>query len=648
MIITLSKNKNMLKSLYLPILLSASLLLSLPVSLSAQFSARLIPDSLKKDANAVIRSYNFHIQVKDERRAEMTVDQVITLMNRNADDKATLLVFYDKFDNVGEISGEIYDAEGVLVRKLKLKEIEDQAVSGGNFATDNRVFVARLVHDSYPYTVHFHYTTSIKGMFSFPSWTPMEEENTAVEHARLEITTPQSIRHKTVNIAGPEVSDNEGTTRYLWEVKSRPAIESEPKGPHWREYIPIVYLAPPRFEIEGYKGKNESWQDFGKFFHDLNTGRDKLPEALAQKVADLTKGLTTNEEKIAILYRYMQENTRYISIQLGLGGWQTFDAEYVYTNGYGDCKALTNYAKGMLSAVGITAYPALIYAGDVAPDILSDFSSNQFNHVILCVPNEGDTLWLECTSRNLPSGYLGQFTEDRYTLLVTPEGGKLIRTPSRPPEANRQERKAAVSLDKAGTAAVQVVVTSTGYQQDDLTGSVMAASEREKEQWLRESISAKSFELTAFRFEGRVEAEIPTFRYTYELKAPNWASASGTRFFLAPNQLERSNYIPEAVEKRTQPVVNTYPYWDTDTIEYSLPEGYVIETMPQMPLRVSSDFGEYEANIDFRPEAGKLIYTRSLLMHKTRQPAENYEVYRNFWRDITKADKIQVVLSGKS
>lgn len=626
--------------------------LLLPSGLFAQFAVSLIPDSLLKNAHAVIRRSDQIILMKSDRKSETTFDQVITLLNHNADHLSHIYAPNSKFYTAKEISGEIYDAEGNLVRKLKSNEIEDIVPDdGSSFVSDSRAYVAHLKHDRYPYTVHIRYILGQNGLFSFPAWMPQNDENVSVEKARLEVITAegQEFRHKVINMPEkPYVVGEKGNTHYLWQVSSLPAIKTEPLGPPWREYVPVIYLAPTTFEIEGYKGSNMSWSDFGLFFHTLNSGRDKLPEELEQKVKELTQHLQTKEAKVQAIYRYLQENTRYVGIQLGIGGWQTFDAEYVYKNGYGDCKALSNYAKGMLNAVGINSHAVLIKAGDFTSDILPDFSSSQFNHVILCVPNEQDTIWMDCTMNNHPAGYLGMFTEDRYALVVTPEGGKLTRTPSSPPKFNQQQRKAAVTLDKKGNATAQVVVTATGYQQDDLAEYLVTLSESEKKDWIKKTISAKSFELTGFKFDGEVPAERPTYRYAYDLTSVNWASASGTRFFLAPNQLERYNNLPEKVEIRTQPVISKYPYWDTDTIEYHLPEGFVIESMPEMPLQVESEFGAYEANIDFQPQSGKLIYTRSLLMHKTRKPAESYEPYREFIRDVIKADKIQVVLSGKS
>ncbi len=616
------------------------------------FRTDLIPKELKEDANAVVRSHKISIEVRDEKRATIYVEKVITCLNRQAaQDHATLAVFYDDFDQIESIEGEIFDATGKSVRRLKAKEIRDISASGSSFATDSRVKVATLNYDRFPYTVLFRYRQRIKGLFAFPAWVPQDEERLAVEFARLDVFTQpgQPIKYKSLNInEKPEMGTENGMQRYRWEVEDLPAIESEVNGPPWREYTPVVYLAPLNFEIDGYKGSNESWKDFGVFFFTLNKGRQTLPKDLQQQVWAMTENLESTSAKIDTLYRYMQDNTRYVSIQLGIGGWQTFDPEYVYENGYGDCKALSNYVQSMLSAAGIPAYPVLIRAGDDARDIMPDFSANQFNHVILCVPTETDTTWLECTASHLPPGYLGRFTEDRYGLMTLPEGGVLVRTPSSPPSANQQIRRAEVVLDKKGNAEVQVEMVATGYQQDDLVEGIDQLSEPEKEKWLRSTIDAKSFELTNYSFDGTQAADVPTYQYSYALKATNWASASGSRFFLAPNQLQRYSNVPEKMEDRTQPVLTKYPYLDTDTITYTLPEGFVIEAMPDMPLKIESEFGTYTADIDFRPETGTMTYIRSLRMRKTRQPASAYDNYRQFMRDIVKADKVQIVLSGKS
>ncbi len=76
---------------------------------------------------------------------------------------------------------------------------------------------------------------------------------------------------------------------------------------------------------------------------------------LNRKVHELTDHLTDKRQKVFALYDYLQKNTRYISVQLGIGGWQPFPADYVATKRYGDCKALSNFMVALLKEAGIKA-----------------------------------------------------------------------------------------------------------------------------------------------------------------------------------------------------------------------------------------------------------------------------------------------------
>ena len=95
----------------------------------------------------------------------------------------------------------------------------------------------------------------------------------------------------------------------------------------------------------------------------------------------------------------MQNKTRYVSIQLGIGGYQPFEASVVDKTGYGDCKALSNYMLSMLETIGIKGHYALIMAGQNSPELEEDFPSSQFNHAIVAVPNGADTLWASLAGR---------------------------------------------------------------------------------------------------------------------------------------------------------------------------------------------------------------------------------------------------------
>ncbi|RYF78900.1 MAG: DUF3857 domain-containing protein, partial [Chitinophagaceae bacterium] len=316
-------------------------------------------------------------------------------------------------------------------------------------------------YKNYPYTVEYEVELEYKHTFYFPDWQPQADEYLSVEKSRYTFVSPQdyTLRYKAFNYPSEPVATTEKNKKLMtWEIKSLPAVIRPYASPSWTELTTSVLFAPSDFQMEGYKGNAASWQEFGKFILTLNQGRDKLPDAILQKVTSLTAGLSSAREKVVKLYEYLQQNTRYISIQLGIGGFQPFEASYVAQKGYGDCKALSNYMYSLLKAAGIPSYHALIHAGNSleAKSLVNDLPSTQFNHMVLFVPLEKDTMWLECTSQDNPAGYSGGFTGNRQALAITPEGGKLVSTPRYQSAENRQFRFVKGTINEEGGLNIAV------------------------------------------------------------------------------------------------------------------------------------------------------------------------------------------------
>ena len=78
------------------------------------------------------------------------------------------------------------------------------------------------------------------------------------------------------------------------------------------------------------------------------------------KAAELTKGLSTDEDKIRALYNYVSTQFHYVSLSFGNGRYQPHAAEDVLENEYGDCKDKHTLLAALLKAAGYDAWPALI------------------------------------------------------------------------------------------------------------------------------------------------------------------------------------------------------------------------------------------------------------------------------------------------
>lgn len=611
------------------------------------------PEPASLDAMVEFDRTSFKVERTDRATEQRRVRVVV--MGAGGRDAGRLVVPYNRFRNVKRIEARLLDASGEVVRKLDKDEINDFAATGaGNLYDDYRFKVVDLFYDQYPYTVEYQYEVEHKGFVYWPEWTPQSSQYPVMQ-ASLELSVPDDIevrfRNRLLDLE-PELFEARGVQRYTWKAGPLPAWTTEPFGPAWRDQMPAVVTSTGVFKMDGYEGDMSTWNGVARWYGLINEGRQVLPDEEAAKARSLVAGVTTDREKARILYEHLQRTTRYVSIQLGIGGYQSFPAGYVCERRYGDCKALTTYMQGLLEAVGIKSNHALIRAGRNAPDVSPEFSSLlQFNHVILAVPmseaaNGGapaDTLWLECTSQTAPFGYLGSFTEDRHALLITKRGGQLVRTPATAPEDNRQDRVATVRLTKTGDATAEIVTRYSGNQHGRIRSQFAQASALERDQAIREMIQIPSFSLQETDFSG-IDERHETLELPLSLDLPRYASRSGKRLFIAPNLMERWTNVPDRLDGPRQHPVRTgpYPYVDTDTVYFHVPAGFRPESMPA-PVHLETDFGTFDTETTLLDD-GRLRFTRRLRMARTDAPAESYEAFRSFVRGIVRSDKSRVVL----
>jgi hypothetical protein len=404
----------------------------------------------------------------------------------------------------------------------------------------------------------------------------------------------------------------------------------------------VLFAAPTYFDFDGFKGDLKSWENMGSWIYQLNKGKDVLTDATKQDVAKAISGLGTDQEKVRALYHYLQGKTRYVSIQLGLGGLMPFDALTVDKYGYGDCKALSNYMGALLKEAGIKSHYALIYGGEGRRILVEDFPKSYFNHAILAVPMENDTIWLECTSQSNPFGYLGNFTSDRQALLVTEAGGKLVRTPKYNHSQNAMTQKAIFKIEESGNAkgSLELEVRATQAENGGVIDVVRASSDTKKK-WIQQYFGLPSLEVVSYEF-GLEDAPIPVVIVKSDLVVKNMAGKSGNRFFLQPNQLNvYSTNLPAAKDGRKGRFERKMGFVDVDEIVYAWPEGFEVENLPK-EISIDSEFGVYRA--EFLVEGTQLTYKRNFELRDGVYEASQYQPYRDFLSKVERSDKTKVVL----
>jgi hypothetical protein len=627
-----------------------------------KYPADAIAPALRENAHAVVRAYDEVVTVKSASQLTKTIHKVVTILDpAGSDAYGELVVSYDALNRINYLRGAVYDAQGRLLHQLRPAEVRDQGLgsAGGSFMTDLRVRYADLRQPATPYTVEFDYEIASENTLFYPNWQPQSEENVSLEAATLQVTTSTALPLRFEEqllpagaASAPVVAGNQ--TTYRWHLPAQPAVEEEPLSPSVDELLPAVHLAPATFEVQGYAGSLASWQSLGLWTYQLGKGRDVLPPALTAKMAQLMVSDPDPRARARKVYEFVQGSTRYVSVQLGLGGWQTAPATAVATGGYGDCKALSNYTCALLKAAGLPAYVALVGAGADEADVRAGFPSSQFNHAILCMPlaargtSPADTVWLECTSQTDAFGYMGTFTGNRHALLLTPDGGRLVATPRYGAQANRQQRRTDLWLDATGSAKATVRTQRVGLAQDRYAQLLHEADAEEQKKYVANRLRLSHFTITNLRLAAAPVTKpqaLPGVVELLGLELPGMATPAGRRMLLEPNVLGRLAALPAQVGPRQMPLALPLASLSQDTVRLHLPVGFKAENLPQ-PVQLTSAYGTYTSTCTTLPD-GTLQYVRQFETHRpagTTLPAAKYPEYQDFSRKVSQADHAQVVL----
>ena len=319
---------------------------STTASTAQEYSVATLADSLRQNAQAVVRLYETDFQYNSPSSATARHDIVVTLLDRRGARHADLVCYVDMFSSLKSFSAEICDASGRVIRKLGKGDLNYTEYSQ-HLADDAAYYWLEPPLSVFPCTVRYRYETAHKnGMFGTLRFVPLSTDiGVALEKARFRLSTPAGYAFNcrcTPFPVEPVRHTDRGRDNYEWTFPSRTAVLDEPLIPPARERLPILYFAPSEFTYDKTQGNMQDWPRFGVWMDGLLAGRGQLPPALQAEIHDLTDTIPDKRGKIEALYRYLGRTTRYVSIQLGIGGWQPMDAATVYANKFGDCKALSN------------------------------------------------------------------------------------------------------------------------------------------------------------------------------------------------------------------------------------------------------------------------------------------------------------------
>jgi uncharacterized protein DUF3857 len=380
-----------------------------------------------------------------------------------------------------------------------------------------------------------------------------------------------------------------------------------------------------------------------------------------QKVTALTSSAPTTLAKMQTLARFVQTDIRYVAIELGIGGLQPHPAAEIFSHHYGDCKDKAILLGSMLHEVGVESFPISINTtrGGAAPD--RPPTEEWFNHEILAIrlpddvkdpsllaviehPKLGRILIFDPTDEWTPFGRLRGELQANYGLIVTGDGGELIKLPQLSAALNGVVRTAKLALSPSGTLSGDFMEQRNGDYGTQQRASLKSVSKDVDRIKFLESLishSLPSFQITKASLLNLNQPDQP-FGYQYSLVAQNYAKTAGNLLLVRPRVVGiNTSDLLETKEQRRYPVEFDGPWKNSDSIEISIPAGYEVDDLPP-PVNADYGFASYHSKTEV--SGSTLKYTRTFEVKELSVPVNKVEELKKLYRIIAGDERNTAVL----
>ncbi len=576
--------------------------------------------------------------IKDRKR----VLEEVTLQINGKED-LWLTEYYLPYDvsNEPEIEAQFLDANGLEIKKLKNKHFSKTSdFSYDTFHSDDKIMHLDLSWHTYPYKIKLSISEEYDQYLFLVNWSPYFKFNAPTKQATLQIEIPNniSIALDTNRVDYYTSVEMENSTQFTWKFKNLEKIKGESFAPPLETLMPYVRVVPQSFNYK-VQGNASSWSDFGNWVHQLNMGKDVLTLDEQLKVDALLNGVTDKKEQVKILYYYLQDVTRYINVDIGYGGLEPYPASYVCKNKFGDCKALSVFMKALLKHKGIESFLVDIHAGSKIKRINKNVPSQQFNHVILAVPLETDTLWLENTSSTTPFNYLGTFTQNRLGLLVDGHSSRLVKTPALQNNEVREHYVYEVNIKPDHSATFQVKAALKGPLAMQLKSIDANLSGLAKKEYLIQELNWTAFEKTEVGLE-MPDRDSAKVKVRAVAKASSFVRDLGPLSIIKPVSFKLDPLRDPSERKQTVAVY--YPIHKISEANYHLPnltEDFEVK-LPEN-VRLEHEMGYYE--VICKKLERSILIKKTFQLYSTESESMVYDKLFSFLSEVKQYEAQNVI-----
>jgi hypothetical protein len=621
-------------------------------------AARLTLPTYSAETDAVVLLDEGTTVVKEDGDIETTSREAIRILRPEGKHYGVMAIPFDNETRLTYLKGWSIGAKGEEYEVKEKDAVESAQFDGMILYSDDRMKTLSIPGVEPGVVIGFEYVHKERPTIDQAVW--YLQRGIPVVRSHFTLRLPPGWEFATTWVNYPEqkpiVESSHETT---WEIQNLPAIEWEPMMPSVRAIAGRLAITFFSQQTRAAQKSHMSWQDVGKWYGGLVGDRRQASPGIKSKTQELTSHAAGSQAKIQALSEFVQKYIRYVAIEIGIGGFQPHPAADIYSNLYGDCKDKATLLSSMLREAGIDSYYIVVHThrGSVAPEFPTPLT---FNHVILAIklpddispetyfatlqhPKLGRLLIFDPTDTTTPVGALRGDLQDNNALLVTGDGGDLIRLPLLAPGLNRLLRSATLTLKPDGSLEGGIQEIRWGDHAGRLRDRLIDATAADRQKVMEELVSQY---LGGVAFQQAEVLDLEDFSkplvLRYRFVARNYAKTAGNLLLVRPRVIggARSSGLLEGKERKN-PVEFRSPSLESDLVDITLPPGYQVD---ELPPATTADCGflEYKSNV--KMEGNVLKYQRNYSVKSLLVPMDKLPELKTFYRQVAGDERNNAVL----
>ncbi|MGH7279920.1 MAG: DUF3857 domain-containing protein [Polyangiaceae bacterium] len=456
-----------------------------------------------------------------------------------------------------------------------------------------------------------------------------------IGHAEYVLITPKSRQFyfNKPNVPGLTQSTTESKDNRVFRfvAENVPPIEPEALQPPYAELLGHVHVST-------YK----DWNAMGQWYWGLVKDQFVADDEVRRRVADVTKGLKTNDEKVRAIYDYVVQKTRYVALEFGIHGFKPYRCAQIFARGFGDCKDKATLIVTMLKEAGIPATIVVVRTGLKGDFETFPASLAPFDHAIAYVPSMD--LYLDGTAEYTGSRELPDMDRGALALQVNEGKPKLVHLPDPPASENVMARSLDATLATDGTATLDWKSDIAGAEASSWRARYHAAGTRKER--IQEDLGRDfaGLEVSQVDTNDLDNVEVNALIHV-KGKAPQFARKEGERWSVAAGPAEHMVHEYAELAKRK---LEIRIYGQATTVSdwtLHVPAQWKIETMPEGHAAASSPFGSYEVAVS---SEGNAVHVKTTVaITRSRIPVAEYPAFRAWCEAVDRALGQRLIMRAK-